>query len=72
MRTTGNRYNPYLDSTTAGYNMVDAVQAAHVRGASSRRRPGYLSGSERADKPLGPPDELADNYSYELELAGSG
>lgn len=67
---TGNQYNPYLDSTTAGYNMVDAVQAAHIavpQSSASWLPMGIGEGGQAAWAA----NELADNYSYELELAGS-
>lgn len=66
----GNQYNPYLDSTTAGYNIVDAVQAARVavpQSSASWLPMGIGEGGQAAWAA----NELADNYSYELELAGS-
>lgn len=66
----GENYYPYLDSTTAGYNIVDAVQAAHL--AVPQTSASFVAmGVGEGGQAAWASNELADNYSYELELMGS-
>lgn len=65
-----NKYYPYLDSTTAGYNVVDAVQAAHE--AVPQTSGAWLAmGVGEGGQAAWAANELADNYGYDLELKGS-
>ena len=64
------QYHPYLDSTTAAYNLVDGAQAARIvvpQTSGAWLTMGIAEGGQAAWAA----NELADNYSYELELAGS-
>lgn len=64
------QYHPYLDSTTAAYNLVDGAQAARI--AVPQTSGAWLTmGIAEGGQAAWAANELADNYSYELELAGS-
>jgi pimeloyl-ACP methyl ester carboxylesterase len=63
-------YHPYLDSTTVGYNMIDAVRAARkvVVDASDR----WLAfGSSQGGQAAWAANELAGTYGGGLQLVGS-
>lgn len=65
-----NHYYPYLDSTTAGYNMIDAVRATHAtvpQTSTSWVALGYREGGQAAWAA----NELADGYGSDLKLVGS-
>lgn len=65
-----NMYNPYLDSTTAGYNMVDAAQAA--RTAVPQASDSWLAmGVGEGGQASWATNELANNYDYHLNFVGS-
>ncbi|UNB99464.1 lipase [Mycolicibacterium boenickei] len=65
-----NTYNPYLDSTTAGYNMVDAAQAA--RTSVSQTSDSWLAiGIGEGGQAAWAANELANNYDYHLNFVGS-
>ncbi|WP_074411744.1 lipase family protein [Mycolicibacterium fortuitum] len=60
-------FHPYLDSTTAGYNMIDAVRAAHAmvpNTSTSWAALGALEGGQAAWAA----NELVDNYGSDLKL----
>ena len=63
-------YHPYLDSTTAGYNMIDSVRAAHalVLGTSARWA---AFGTSHGAQAAWAADELQQNYGSGLTLVGS-
>lgn len=64
------QYYPYLDSTTAAYNLVDGAQAARI--AVPQTSGAWLTmGIAEGGQAAWAANELADNYSYELDLAGS-
>lgn len=63
-------YHPYLDSTTAGYNLIDSVRAARklVPEASDR----WLAiGTSQGGQAAWAANELAQNYGGGLTLVGS-
>jgi pimeloyl-ACP methyl ester carboxylesterase len=63
-------YHPYLDSTTAGYNLIDSVRAARklVGGTSNR----WLAiGASQGGQAAWAANELAQNYGAGLTIAGS-
>jgi alpha-beta hydrolase superfamily lysophospholipase len=63
-------YHPYLDSTTVGYNLIDAVRAARkvVPTASNR----WLAfGSSQGGQAAWAANELAGSYGTGLELVGA-
>jgi hypothetical protein len=63
-------YHPYLDSTTAGYNLIDSVRAARklVPEASDR----WLAmGTSQGGQAAWAANELAQNYGGGLVLVGS-
>jgi pimeloyl-ACP methyl ester carboxylesterase len=63
-------YHPYLDSTTVGYNLIDAVRAARkvVPAASDR----WLAfGSSQGGQAAWAANELAPAYGEGLELLGA-
>jgi pimeloyl-ACP methyl ester carboxylesterase len=63
-------YHPYLDSTTVGYNMIDAVRAARkvVPNASDR----WLAfGSSQGGQAAWAANELASSYGAGLDLVGA-
>ncbi|KLI09535.1 hypothetical protein ACT17_28995 [Mycolicibacterium conceptionense] len=60
-------FHPYLDSTTAGYNMIDAVRAARTivpEASTSWAALGAREGGQAAWAA----NELIDNYGYDLNL----
>ncbi|QZH66834.1 lipase family protein [Mycolicibacterium farcinogenes] len=64
-------YHPYLDSTTAGYNMIDAAQAAH--GAEPQTSTSWLAmGIAEGAQAAWAANELAVDYNnFGGELVGS-
>jgi len=63
-------YHPYLDSTTVGYNMIDAVRAARtlVPNASTR----WLAfGVSQGGQAAWAANELAGDYGQGLQLVGA-
>lgn len=63
-------YHPYLDSTTAGYNLIDSVRAARklIPEASNR----WLAmGTSQGGQAAWAANELAQNYGGGLTLVGS-
>jgi hypothetical protein len=63
-------YHPYLDSTTAGYNLIDSVRAARklIPEASER----WLAmGTSQGGQAAWAANELAQNYGGGLTLVGS-
>ena len=63
-------YHPYLDSTTAGYNLIDAVRAARkVVPAASDRWLAY--GSSQGGQASWAANELAGTYGAGLQLLGA-
>ena len=63
-------YYPFLDSTTAGYNMIDAVRAARSlipEASASWAALGVREGGQAAWAA----NELADNYGGKLTLVGT-
>jgi alpha-beta hydrolase superfamily lysophospholipase len=65
-----NTYYPYLDSTTLGYNMIDAVRAARKLVPNTSGRWVALGLSEGGQAAWAA-DELADNYGWDTTLLGS-
>jgi dienelactone hydrolase len=67
---TPGAYHPYLDSTTAGYNVIDAVRAARklVPDTSDRW---VAVGISEGGQAAWAADELADNYGWDTTLLGS-
>lgn len=63
-------YHPYLDSTTAGYNLVDAVRAARKLVPNTSNRWGAFGGSQGGQAAWAA-NELAAGYAAELELVGT-
>ncbi|HEY5840439.1 MAG TPA: lipase family protein [Mycobacterium sp.] len=63
-------YHPYLDSTTAGYNMIDAVRAARklVPAASNKW---VALGLSQGGQAAWAANELNANYGSDLDLRGS-
>ena len=65
-----NHYYPYLDSATAGYNIIDAVRATHAtvpQTSTAWVALGYREGGQAAWAA----NELADGYGSDLKLVGS-
>lgn len=63
-------YHPYLDSTTAGNNMIDAVRAArYLVGDASDRWVAF--GGSQGGQAAWAANELADTYGAGLDLLGS-
>jgi hypothetical protein len=67
---TPNTYYPYLDSTTLGYNMIDAVRAARKLVPNTSGRWVALGVSEGGQAAWAA-DELVDNYGWDTTLLGS-
>jgi alpha-beta hydrolase superfamily lysophospholipase len=65
-----NTYYPYLDSTTVGYNLIDAVRAARKLVPNTSGRWVALGLSEGGQAAWAA-DELADNYGWDTTLLGS-
>jgi alpha-beta hydrolase superfamily lysophospholipase len=63
-------YHPYLDATTAGYNMIDAVRAARkvIPQASDRW---LASGQSQGGQAAWAANELANTYGAGLNLVGA-
>lgn len=64
------RYHPYLDSTTAGYNVIDAVRATRTlvpQASANWAALGILQGGQAAWAA----NELSDNYGWGMNLVGS-
>jgi alpha-beta hydrolase superfamily lysophospholipase len=63
-------YHPYLDATTAGYNMIDAVRAARkvIPRASDRW---LASGQSQGGQAAWAANELANTYGAGLRLVGA-
>lgn len=63
-------YHPYLDSTTVGYNMIDAVRAARSLVPTSSQR--WLAfGSSQGGQAAWAANELAGSYGTGLQLMGA-
>lgn len=63
-------YHPYLDSTTAGYNMIDAVRAARTAVPDTSTAWAAL-GSDEGGQAAWAANELAESYGYGLKLIGT-
>jgi hypothetical protein len=65
------KYHPYLDSTTGGYNMIDAAQAAHV--AEPQTSTSWLAmGTGEGGQAAWAANELAVDYNnFDGKLVGS-
>jgi pimeloyl-ACP methyl ester carboxylesterase len=63
-------YYPYLDSTTAGYNMIDSVRAVRELISQTSSRWAALGTSEGGQAAWAA-NELVDNYGEGLQLVGS-
>jgi pimeloyl-ACP methyl ester carboxylesterase len=67
-------YHPYLDSTTAGYNLIDAARAARALMASSNTTASedWLAfGIGQGGQAAWAADELAANHGWSLKLIGA-
>ncbi len=65
-----NHYYPYLDSTTAGYNVIDAVYA--TRAIVPQSSTSWLAlGTREGGQAAWAANELADNYGDDLTLVGT-
>jgi pimeloyl-ACP methyl ester carboxylesterase len=63
-------YHPYLDSTTVGYNMIDAVRAARKVAPTASNR--WLAvGSSQGGQASWAANELAPAYGAGLDLVGA-
>lgn len=65
-----NHYYPYLDSATAGYNVIDAVRATHTtvpQTSTSWVAVGFREGGQAAWAA----NELTDGYGSDLKFLGS-
>ncbi len=65
-----NHYYPYLDSATAGYNVIDAARATHAtvpQTSTSWAALGFREGGQAAWAA----NELADGYGGDLKFVGS-
>lgn len=63
-------YHPYLDSTTVGYNMIDAVRAARTLVPTASDR--WLAfGSSQGGQAAWAANELAGSYGSGLQLVGA-
>ena len=65
-----NHYYPYLDSTTAGYNLIDAALATHITVPQSSNSWAAL-GVREGGQAAWAANELADGYGSDLKLVGS-
>jgi alpha-beta hydrolase superfamily lysophospholipase len=63
-------YHPYLDSTTAGNNLIDAVRAARRLVPDTSERWVAL-GMSQGGQAAWAADELADSYGSDLKLLGA-
>lgn len=65
-----NLYHPYLDSTTAGYNIIDGVRAA--RNVVPETSAWWAAiGTGEGGQAVWAANELADNYGYDLKRVGT-
>ena len=60
-------FHPYLDSTTAGYNVIDAVRAARAIVPNTSTSWAAL-GAREGGQATWAANELIDNYGYDLNL----
>ncbi|MGV0738748.1 lipase family protein [Mycobacterium syngnathidarum] len=63
-------FHPYLDSTTAGYNMIDAVRAARTTVPNTSTSWAAL-GAREGGQASWAANELIDNYGYDLNLVAT-
>ncbi|OCB54100.1 hypothetical protein A5722_21035 [Mycobacterium vulneris] len=63
-------FHPYLDSTTAGYNMIDAVRAARTIVPDTSTSWAAL-GAREGGQAAWAANELIDNYGYDLNLVAT-
>ncbi|OBB87354.1 lipase family protein [Mycolicibacterium peregrinum] len=63
-------FHPYLDSTTAGYNMIDAVRAARTIVPNTSTSWAAL-GAREGGQASWAANELIDNYGYDLNLVAT-
>lgn len=63
-------FHPYLDSTTAGYNMIDAVRAARTLVPDTSTSWAAL-GAREGGQAAWAANELIDNYGYDLKLVAT-
>ncbi|WP_066901405.1 lipase family protein [Mycolicibacterium houstonense] len=63
-------FHPYLDSTTAGYNMIDAVRAARSIVPEASTLWAAL-GAREGGQAAWAANELIDNYGYDLKLVAT-
>jgi Secretory lipase len=67
---TDNPYHPYLDSTTAGYNVIDSVRAARKLVPDTSDRWAAL-GTSQGGQAAWAANELDQNYGRGLKLLGT-
>lgn len=63
-------FHPYLDSTTAGYNVIDAVRAARTIVPNTSTSWAAL-GTRQGGQAAWAANELVDNYGYDLKLVAT-
>ncbi|MFV8053744.1 lipase family protein [Mycobacterium sp. 48b] len=63
-------FHPYLDSTTAGYNVIDAVRAARTIVPNTSTSWAAL-GAREGGQAAWAANELIDNYGYDLKLVAT-
>lgn len=63
-------FHPYLDSTTAGYNVIDAVRAARTIVPNTSTSWAAL-GAREGGQATWAANELIDNYGYDLKLVAT-
>lgn len=63
-------YYPYLDSTTAAYNMIDAAYVTR-RAVPQTSKTWIAMGVNEGGQAAWAANELADNYDYDMNLVGS-
>lgn len=63
-------FHPYLDSTTAGYNMIDAVRAARTMVPDTSMSWAAI-GAREGGQAAWAANELIDNYGYDLNLVAT-
>jgi len=63
-------YYPYLDSTTAAYNMIDAAYVTR-RAVPQASKSWIAMGINEGGQAAWAANELADNYDYDMNLVGS-
>ncbi len=67
-------YHPYLDATTAGYNLIDSVRAARalMAAANTAASDNWLAfGIGQGGQAAWAANELADNHGHNLTLLGA-